>query len=60
MQVQIAIAMAASTQPETADRHPPVHAEYRDIESLMEENRQLRELVIYLSKLVIRNVTDQK
>jgi hypothetical protein len=52
--------MAASTQPETAERLPPVHTEYRDIESLIEENRQLRELVIYLSKLVIKNVTDQK
>lgn len=31
-----------------------------EIELLREENRQLRELVIQLSKIVIRNVVDQK
>ncbi len=29
-----------------------------DIRALMEENAQLRELVIHLSKLVIKNVMD--
>jgi hypothetical protein len=31
-----------------------------DLESLREENKQLRELVIQLSKIVIRNVVDRK
>ncbi len=52
--------MAASTHPGSAKRLPLNHIEHRDVESLIEENRQLRELVIYLTKLVIRNVTDQK
>jgi hypothetical protein len=60
MQVQIAVEMATSAHPEPAERLPSRDIERRDIDSLLEENRQLRELVIYLSKLVIRNVTDQK
>src|SRR5262245_31891723 len=35
-------------------------ADYLDAEMLHEENRQLRELVIQLSKLVIRNAMDRK
>jgi hypothetical protein len=35
------------------------HAEV-DVEALIEENAQLRELVIQLSKLVIKNVVDRK
>jgi hypothetical protein len=31
-----------------------------EVESLREENKQLRELVIQLSKIVIRNVVDRK
>jgi hypothetical protein len=31
-----------------------------EMELLREENRQLRELVIQLSKIVIKNVVDQK
>jgi hypothetical protein len=31
-----------------------------DADTLREENKQLRELVIHLSKLVIRNVVDRK
>jgi hypothetical protein len=31
-----------------------------DVDALREENKQLRELVIQLSKLVIRNVVDRK
>ena len=36
--------------------HP---AEHLDVDALREENKQLRELVIQLSKLVIRNVVDR-
>ena len=52
--------MVASAHAVSAKRLPTNHTERRDVEALKEENRQLRELVIYLSKLVIRNVTDQK
>ena len=52
--------MTASTHSGSADRLTTEHTERRDVEALIEENRQLRELVIYLSKLVIRNVADQK
>jgi hypothetical protein len=60
MQVEVAVEMAASTHSMSAKRLSTNHSERREIEALKEENRQLRELVIYLSKLVIRNVTDQK
>ena len=36
------------------------HDERADIDALREENAQLRELVIHLSKLVIKKVADQK
>ena len=32
----------------------------QDISAIVEENRQLRELVIQLSKIVVRNVVDRK
>ncbi len=32
----------------------------RDVEALREENRQLKELVIQLSKIVVRNVAERK
>jgi len=34
--------------------------EHADIDALREENAQLRELVIHLSKLVVKNVVDRK
>jgi hypothetical protein len=58
--MQVEVEMAAATHSGPADRLTTNDAERRDVEALKEENRQLRELVIYLSKLVIRNVTDQK
>jgi len=41
---------------------PPLRVddERQDISSIIEENAQLRELVIQLSKLVIKNVVDRK
>ena len=41
-------------------KHPPLRREVEeaDVHALMEENAQLRKLVIQLSKLVIRNVMD--
>jgi hypothetical protein len=42
-------------------KHPPPlrrEVEEADVHALMEENAQLRKLVIQLSKLVIRNVMD--
>jgi hypothetical protein len=36
------------------------YGEHADIDALREENAQLRELVIHLSKLVIKNVVDRK
>jgi hypothetical protein len=35
-------------------------SEFADIDALREENKQLRELVIQLSRLVIRNVVEGK
>jgi hypothetical protein len=35
-------------------------SERTDVQSLLEENAQLRELVVQLSKLVIKNLADQK
>ena len=57
--MQVEVEMATSTH-SAGKRLPLNHVESRDVEALIEENRQLRELVIYLSKLVIRNVADQK
>jgi hypothetical protein len=37
-----------------------LHNDRAELDALREENAQLRELVIQLSKLVIKNVVDQK
>ena len=37
-----------------------LHNDRAEVDALREENAQLRELVIQLSKLVIKNVVDQK
>ena len=42
------------------DRDPARRSDDNDLLALREENRQLRELVIQLSRLVIRNVVDRK
>lgn len=34
--------------------------EHAEIEALREENQQLRELVIQLSKIIVRNVVERK
>ena len=41
-------------------KHPPLRRDVneKDVHALMEENAELRKLVIQLSKLVIRNVMD--
>ena len=39
---------------------PLRETEHYEISALIEENTQLRELVIHLSKLVIKNVVDRK
>jgi hypothetical protein len=59
MQVEVEMGTRShslSAELPSTDDHP--EAETRD-KALQEENRQLRELVIYLSKLVLRNVMDQ-
>ena len=46
-----------------ADRHDgtiPIARNDNDIETLREENEQLRALVIQLSRIVARNVIDRK
>jgi hypothetical protein len=35
-------------------------AKYLDLDALRAENKQLRELVVQLSKIVVRNVLDRK
>jgi len=55
----------AHPQPRDNERHPGLSplrhdVEQIDIHALQEENAQLRELVIQLSKLVIKNVVDHK
>jgi hypothetical protein len=52
---------AHSTPQSQSVRPPPIRDnESVDVEALIAENAQLRELVIHLSKLVIKNVVDQK
>jgi hypothetical protein len=55
---------SANLQPGTQDlpaRDPTkLHDDRAEVNALREENAQLRELVIHLSKLVIKNVVDQK
>ena len=50
------------TNPRRHALPPPFRHEnkYVDVPALIEENAQLRELVIQLSKLVIKNVVDHK
>jgi hypothetical protein len=42
--------------------HKPLElaADHKSIEELREENRELKELVVQLSKLVIRNALDRR
>jgi hypothetical protein len=58
------VAMASSPPGLDSDRRGnaasiPNPADHLDVDALREENKQLRELVIQLSKLVIRNVVDR-
>jgi hypothetical protein len=41
---------------------PPRRADVNclDLDALLEENKQLRELVVQLSEIVVRNVLDRK
>ncbi len=50
------------SQPPLGKGEPPIPRddEHTDINALIEENACLRELVIQLSKLVIKNVVDRK
>ena len=54
----------ARRPPGTQDSHPcPAphrYDEHVDVQALLEENSRLKELVIQLSKLVIKNVVDRK
>ena len=47
-------------QDSTNGMSAPREGELPDTHSLMEENAQLRELVIHLSKLVIKGVVERK
>ena len=38
---------------------PPTDMNHPDIDALLEENKQLRELVVQLSEIVVRNVLDR-
>jgi hypothetical protein len=38
----------------------PRDASYPDLDAIIEENKQLRELVVQLSEIVVRNVLDRK
>jgi hypothetical protein len=55
---------SANLPPRTEDlpaRDPTkLHDDRAEIDALREENAKLRELVIHLSKLVIKKVMDQK
>jgi hypothetical protein len=55
---------SAKLPPGTQDLPAPdpikLHNDRAELDALREENAQLRELVIQLSKLVIKNVVDQK
>ena len=55
---------SANLPPGTQDLPAPdpikLHDDGAELDALREENAQLRELVIHLSKLVIKNVVDQK
>jgi hypothetical protein len=55
---------SANLPPGTQDLPPrdplKLHDDRTEVDALREENAQLKELVIHLSKLVIKNVVDQK
>jgi hypothetical protein len=55
---------SANLPPGTQDLPAPhpikLHDDGAELDALREENAQLRELVIHLSKLIIKNVVDQK
>jgi hypothetical protein len=52
---------SANLPPGTQDLPPRDPLKLRaEVDALREENAQLKELVIHLSKLVIKNVVDQK
>jgi hypothetical protein len=57
-----AMGTATPRPPHSDDRHVHVvgHLEEEELTELRDENRQLRELVIQLSKLVVKNVLDHK
>jgi len=38
---------------------PPTGMNHPDLDALLEENKQLRELVVQLSEIVVRNVLDR-
>jgi hypothetical protein len=38
----------------------PVHVNHFDVDALREENKQLRELVVQLSEIVVRNALDRR
>jgi hypothetical protein len=38
---------------------PPTDMNHPDLDALLEENKQLRELVVQLSEIVVRNVLDR-
>jgi hypothetical protein len=46
--------------PDPGQVPPPLSYEQTHVQSLLEENAQLRELVVQLSKLVIKNIVDHK
>ena len=51
--------MPSGTQDRLAPGPTKPYGEHADTEALRKENAQLRELVIQLSKLVIKKVVDQ-
>lgn len=38
---------------------PPTNMNHPELDALLEENKQLRELVVQLSEIVVRNVLDR-
>ena len=55
----------ASVHPSNCERQIDSHAPRRDrdhsnLDAVLEENKQLRELVVQLSEIVVRNVLDRK
>jgi hypothetical protein len=56
-----------SMHPPNGHRHRPLDsssprsdANHLELDALLEENKQLRELVVQLSEIVVRNVLDRK